>query len=89
MKLIEELYAGDFSANARPASYYEALADLEHLRKLRTEELLSGLDDTQKKLLESIEQRFAEREKLSERYAFLLGFRFAMRLAAESFAELS
>ena len=87
MKLIEELYNCDLSANVLPASYYESLADVERLRKLRTEELIAGLDDAQKKLFESIEHRFAEQEKISERYAFLPGFRFAMRLAAESFTD--
>lgn len=87
MKLIEELYTCDLSSNVHPASYWQDRGDVDRLRELRTEELLAGLTDSQKKLLETIERCFGERIRIEERYAFLTGFRLGVRLMTECFTE--
>jgi len=86
MKLIEELYTCDLSATDIPASCREECRDLERLKNRCTGKLLSGLTDSQKHLLRTIERCSREHSALSERCAFFLGFRFAVRLMSESFA---
>jgi len=86
MKLIEELYTCDLSALDRPASFREECRDIDRLKNRCTGKLLSGLTDSQKHLLRTIERCSREKSTLAERCAFLLGFRLGVRLMTESFA---
>lgn len=86
MKLIEELYTCDLSALDHPASYREECRDLDRLKNRCTGKLLAGLDDSQKRLLRTIERCSREKENLAEQSAFSLGFRLGVRLMSESFA---
>ncbi len=86
MKLIEELYTCDLSATDRPAWHREECRDIDRLKNRCTGKLLAGLTDSQKALFRTVERCSRERSTLDERCAFLLGFRFAVRLMSESFA---
>jgi len=86
MKLIEELYTCDLSALDRPASFREECRDIDRLKNRCTGKLLSGLTDSQKHLLRTIERCSREKSTLAERCAFFLGFRLGVRLMTESFA---
>ncbi len=85
MKLIEELYSCDLSALDRPAWHREECRDIDRLKNRCTGKLLAGLTDSQKALFRTVERCSRERSELDEHCAFLLGFRFAVRLMSESF----
>lgn len=87
MKFIEALYSSDLPADVHPASYWQERGDIDRLRELRTEELLAGLTDPQKKLLETIERCFTETAAVEERYGFIAGFRLGVRIMSECIAD--
>ena len=87
MKLIEELYTCDLSALDRSASFREECRDLDRLKNRCTGKLLSGLTDSQKNLLRTIERCSREKTALAERCAFLLGVRLGVRLMSESLSD--
>lgn len=87
MKILDELYNGNISANDRPASYYAELDEIARLMRRHKEKLLAGMTDEQKKHYLQIERYFGEQQKIHDCYSFLAGFRLGTQIMAESLGE--
>ena len=85
MKTLDELWYGNISPFEQCTRGDKRLKELLKLIARNREELDGTLTDKQKETLEKFEDCMNEMHSITERDAFSYGFRFAVRLIAESF----
>jgi len=87
MKILEEFYYGNISANDRPLAYREEREEVDRLVRRNYEKLLALLNDEQKDRLRRLEDCVMEQGAIEERYAFLAGFRLGVRMTEGCVAD--
>lgn len=86
--MIEELWLGNLCPEEHARIDTPEMKELLSLIRDNRERLCEGLTEAQKERLERYDDCTDELASITERDAFVLGFRLGMRLAAEAFFGL-
>lgn len=87
MSILEELWYGNIdpmeAVGCRGSHYKELMG----LMARNREKITNKLDEDMQEVLETYDENIREMDAISEKTAFIYGFRLGMRLAAESLMD--